>query len=528
MCDVFAISPSIIALIEVKASIGTAKAALDKAKKSGGPQPLERGLLFLRKILKALQINENIQIMQLLIVPNPSVTVNEITGKIEKKFTNGLDIRHKLGKKFVYQFLGEDDLQSDALEKLFDAKSAPILTESDLHRLTAACVLLMVGMVNKTSEEAAETVMKVIYEGRKGGDLAKEIIMQSSLEAVFQKQESIIINGKQSQRQGQSRRRSRAEHARKVAEMDANTTEAYSVISDRHKIVSLELDSRYRSLTSEVLFFSPEQARILHHVPSAKQIIFGPAATGKTLLIQAKAVHLVKTNQPVLIILPEPLIRLYEAFFRRVLNPVEQERLTLLSLERPQIVAVIRRLVLERGYGILIDEYFAIVSNASHPEAVRAVHELLAALPADRLCWIAIDPLQPCDEKNFAPEVQIPGMNNGIVSYLLTVQRCTNCVFKQWSKHSGRFVSLGHQHEGVFAETVVVPQFDDYQRDVAAIAGMIAGSAKRLLEQRWRAEDIVILIDDAGLSYGHRAQGDLWEALKKQLAIHPIGERRRV
>lgn len=115
------------------------------------------------------------------------------------------------------------------------------------------------------------------------------------------------------------------------------------------------------------------------------------------------------------------------------------------------------------------------------------------------------------------------GMHMATVSYLLTVQRCTESVFKQWKSHCGKYVTLGHQYSGVLADMWILPRSDDFDKAVQITASYIEKVVKTELEAGWRPKDIVVLIDD-NFMHGWDAHGEIWELLKKSINIYPIGK----
>ena len=173
---------------------------------------------------------------------------------------------------------------------------------------------------------------------------------------------------------------------------------------------------------------------------------------------------------------------------------------------------------------LLIDEYFAIISDQLSIKTgkVERFHRLISEIRSERICWIVLDPLQPIDEKNFAPDIKIPGMEMAHTSYLLTVERCTESVFKQWNTHCGRFVVLGHHYQGVPAEEQIVPDLGSEETFAPAVADMVATAAKMEIDAGWRMCDFIILIDDKNL-YGYSMMEEIWSALKERIAIYPLG-----
>lgn len=481
MCDIVCICNKFIALIEVKTSISSAKSSFVKEKR-----PCIDGNSFLKAILKAIKMeNENLNIVHVIAIPNVE---------------NCESIRHLPQKD--YHYICKKELDDQELLLKFWNNIIPIgsgdhqIAQSNemIERLIISMVAMKVAMIKVLTDDELNDKHHLmmhlldasVREGVTGHEIYSTIVQQKHLSQIYEKQE------------------------------------AKAQKSNGGLIISIKSDpSLKNSMMNEVLFFTPEQAKILYHVPNPKHIIFGPAASGKTLLIQAKAIQLLNKNFRVVILIPYALIDLYDKFFARTLDNEKMSLLTITSIENnDQFKSFKERIKI--GDHLLIDEYFALLNSSIFKEAFNELSKIFQSLQPEQFCWIVLDPLQPADEKNFAPEIKIAGLENATISFLLTVQRCTLNVFNQWNSHCGRFVSIGHQYIGSNSQLIYLESVGTYKDRVDSLANCICECAGKQLDAGWNPKDIVILIDDSSM-LGWDPTLKLWESVKSKLKIAPLG-----
>lgn len=138
-------------------------------------------------------------------------------------------------------------------------------------------------------------------------------------------------------------------------------------------------------LAKQFMFLNPDQLRIWNG--PRRQFFNGSSGSGKTILLQFKALECVKyakNGEKVLAVVPSSLKALFQAFFVErnihsgvdVLSPVE-----LRDLEKNDV-----------KFHIFVDELQAFLTEI--PDALKLLEELIQMADHDCYCWIAYDYMQ--------------------------------------------------------------------------------------------------------------------------------------
>jgi hypothetical protein len=220
---------------------------------------------------------------------------------------------------------------------------AKMIDDNVRSQLTLAFVMLSVGKIPRRNIETS--LDKVLLEGVKGAEQSNRIIQQQFLRSNYKKQ-------------------------------GANS-------SDHGLIINVKSNAAMKSVQSEIFFLTPEQSAIMSNDAITRRIIYGPAGSGKTLLIQIKAVELLEAGQRVLIIVPQSLRILYRRFFSRKIGDEQNcDQLCISHFESPETISEIQRFSLDRQFNLFIDEYFVVMTSINDGDE-DSLNDLLAC---NRLC----------------------------------------------------------------------------------------------------------------------------------------------
>lgn len=225
-------------------------------------------------------------------------------------------------------------------------------------------------------------------------------------------------------------------------------------LSKQNEVQSACKSKKNESQSKRFLWLDQRQAEVMQS-SCKKQYIFGPASTGKTLLIQLKVLEILnackqdKDNREnkVLIVLPyDHLVISYKKFFQDSGFETNNSDFLITTLSGPW-----------RTIGdahIFIDEYCALgpkenLFAKNHQELKFKVERMSENL----YCWITLDFWQGFET--------ISEMSNYItlkdpkVTVLTMFHRCTIGVLKEYiNNYNETIMEAGHQHVGQSSETV--------------------------------------------------------------------------
>ena len=182
-------------------------------------------------------------------------------------------------------------------------------------------------------------------------------------------------------------------------------------------------------LTKQFLFLNPEQLRIWEG--PTRQIFCGAPGSGKTILLQHKALECAKNQEKVVVVVPSPLDKLYGQFFARNkvsenVDVVDYTGFTSMDTRYPEPIKL----------NVFVDE-FQVLLNIRKQELLDFFKSFLAK-HSDLQCyqWIAYDVNQ--FPSGFKFSFNVPDFLSTLhkdhgfthVPSLTTVMRCTSEVYK--------------------------------------------------------------------------------------------------
>ena len=143
-------------------------------------------------------------------------------------------------------------------------------------------------------------------------------------------------------------------------------------------------------LAKQFMFLNPDQLGIWNGPPH--QFFNGSSGSGKTILLQFKALECAKNGKKVLAVAPSSLKALFQAFFVEhnihsgvdVLSPIE-----LRDLVKDEVPGEVRSRV---RFQIFVDEFQAFLTEIPH--ALKLLKKLIKMAHPDCYCWIAYDYMQ--------------------------------------------------------------------------------------------------------------------------------------
>ena len=146
-------------------------------------------------------------------------------------------------------------------------------------------------------------------------------------------------------------------------------------------------DSSKHSVTGEVyIWMDPIQTQVLND-QNPMMIIYGPASTGKTVLIQLKIIQLIKGNKnsKILVLLPHKrLVLKYKQFFDWLNLDFEAENVRITTPEGPWEL-----LVSKNDSHIFIDEFMSFKFCSKN--IAQKLNDLLKKFDWQHLFWISLD-----------------------------------------------------------------------------------------------------------------------------------------
>lgn len=200
-------------------------------------------------------------------------------------------------------------------------------------------------------------------------------------------------------------------------------------------------------LAKQFIFLNPEQQRIWNG--PCRQLFCGVTGSGKTILIQFKALECAKKGEKVFVIVPSRLTKLYKKFFKinNVLSKVD-------VVAHTDVWEVSGRNVPEK-FHVFADEWQLLWWNAPEQFGIIWALEGLMTLTKHDSCyyWIAYDVNQWCSSGIRSNYRFLRTMQSYIPNHLFknafyhaasltTNMRSTFQVYSYWNSASGRVKSL--------------------------------------------------------------------------------------
>lgn len=219
-----------------------------------------------------------------------------------------------------------------------------------------------------------------------------------------------------------------------------------------------------------------------------RQILRGPASTGKTIMIQIKVLQILRNdrNAKILILLPfTRLVEKYKTFFNNAGIMPDNENLCIATAESSELDQFIEN----NSPNIFIDEFSAVIARKFLFS--QTLKTYLQNIPNYKVMWITIDIKQSLDvsEGNyFAGEIKEISMREANETYLLIVHRCVKFVFDQYKEICGTDVKLGHQHRGPQVKLFRVKSEENYFLE------MVKYQVEEREREGWERKDICIVI----------------------------------
>jgi hypothetical protein len=258
------------------------------------------------------------------------------------------------------------------------------------------------------------------------------------------------------------------------------------------------------------VWLDPLQTEILND-KNSKQIIIGPASTGKTILIFLKVLNIFK-NEPdsnVLIILPyKQLVKMYLLYFNTAGLPNEvhvhesyDSKAIVLNNSQGNLFIVTHeedwlklfKTLTKNPPHVLIDEFAAINSDSDNMKFGKAVIDQIKNFKDDQILWISIDYKQSIGSFVLGGAILSLGITieGASVRHLTMIHRCTKNVFNEYKHHCGPMVRMGHQLEGSLGEKKKTVSVDNFVDIVTTWAENVEAI---VIEKNWTGRDTCIIL----------------------------------
>lgn len=419
------------------------------------------------------------------------------------------DELHQEGQRTLHLF--QEDIAS--LEALNTWTEKNQLWNEDrfreFNKLYRALFLLKIAKFQKGKAQASkvhvkpETVDTHLVERQ----LVDTLTSQAYLSEPFDKQEKFRNPKKGLKKAEQSKTDSTDE-----AETKALQVSEHGLFSEKppHLIEKLS-GSAQKNLDlvifNEVLILNPEQMSVWDS-PYPQQLITGYASTGKTVLIQNKALELLRGGKNVAIIIPDCINSYYIEFFAQ--NGIGNGA----SLQIGNLTMLMQQEL--DGFHLLFDEVNILSSWSSAEQIQGSLKVLRTILKKDPQCllWAAFDTCQ-CFVVNMMdkdPSINFPdGISTlikesrfGSRKKLTTSLRCTQEIYKEWRINvpGGELLRIGHNVHGieptVLQARVNLSQVDgasDSDKKLNVVANSIVNGVAGALQDGWKTYEIVVALN---------------------------------
>jgi len=235
-----------------------------------------------------------------------------------------------------------------------------------------------------------------------------------------------------------------------IVEEEKTRTELQEAPKAKEIIAGLQVQSEMEKVNASTItktyfgslyvWLDPVQQEIMND-KNPRQVIIGPASTGKTLLIQLKVLQLCKNERDchILIILPhKTLIKKYQQFFQQA-----EVNLNNVFFVTPSDDW---KMVLEEKKHChwFIDELVAIHIRCKNLNDI--ILMTAKEFGPQQVLWVTIDFAQKFNSLRPHLDHDNPQLIDGASkSHLMLIHRCTNRVFREYSILCRPFVEIGHQ-----------------------------------------------------------------------------------
>ncbi len=243
------------------------------------------------------------------------------------------------------------------------------------------------------------------------------------------------------------------------------------------------LKSDYGSI---FVWLDPIQHEIMND-SNTKQVIIGPASTGKTLLIQLRVLELCRKDSDceILILLPhKTLVKKYQHFFEEA--EVDLSKLFFVTPSDDWKKVMEER---KHCHHWFVDELVAMHLRCED------LNDMIIKIASDfgpqQHLWVTVDFSQNFNSsKPDLDLVNLKFLEDASKKHLMLIHRCTKMVFKLCAFYCAPFTDIGHQYEGI--ETLKI-SIDSSQDVINESVSVLHDCVENLLTT-WTKKDICIVL----------------------------------
>ena len=233
------------------------------------------------------------------------------------------------------------------------------------------------------------------------------------------------------------------------------------------------------------VWLDPIQQEIMND-SNSRQVIIGPASTGKTLLIQLKVLELGRNDRDckILIFLPhKSLVKKYTDLFQEA-----EVNLNNLFIVTPSDDW--KRVLEERkNCHWFVDEFVTIHLRCK--ELNKIILKTARDFGPQQLLWVTVDFAQKFNSQQ--PDldlVNIQFLEDASKKHLMLIHRCTKMIFKLCNFYCSPFADIAHQCGGIETLTISIKPSPDVMSESVEV---IQDCVDHLLTS-WTKKDICIVI----------------------------------
>jgi hypothetical protein len=268
----------------------------------------------------------------------------------------------------------------------------------------------------------------------------------------------------------------------KVKELSDDLTHHRPLEKWKHPDVRLSKDLH--------VWLDPIQVKIMSD-KFPKQVIMGPASTGKTILVQLKILEKLKKDDNVVVILPSSfLVVKYRSFYNEHFFPGK------LWIGKPD--EDWQSVVQKTKSHIFIDEFCS--SALEHENFEDEVKDISNSLSNSQLLWITMDLKQGLESQwQFPSPKGVFFLDSEFFrkSQLTMIHRCTSNVLKNYFEYCGSLAHIGHQIQGETTQTILAkPQKGKIMKKFLTVWALeVKKKFKEQIDRKgYKKEDIAIII----------------------------------
>ncbi len=258
--------------------------------------------------------------------------------------------------------------------------------------------------------------------------------------------------------------------------------ESFQSQSAMEKVGKGILKSDYGSI---YVWLDPVQQEIMSDA-NPRQVIIGPASTGKTLLIQLKVLELCRNDRDseILILLPHiSLVRKYQHFFLK--SEVNLNNVFLVTPSDNWKKVLEER----KNCHWFVDELVAM--HLRYKELNDIIIKMASNFGPQQLLWITVDFAQKFNSHQPNLDlVNLKFLEDASKKHLMLIHRCTKMVFELYAFYCSPFVDLGHQYEGIQTLTISIKPSQELISDSVHV---LEDCVENLMTT-WTKKDICIVI----------------------------------